>query len=132
MVGAQFSDSNSKLSKLRMASVERLAPLFKSLDEAMEKKHSNNPGNCAANASLSSTARVSSKRHVLSLRQRKLVLELFSFMGRFLGLAITCGERLDISFAPHVARYLMGQPANISDLRFLIQICISSLLIFSG
>ena len=49
----------------------------------------------------------------------KLVLELFSFMGRFLGLAISCGERLDISFAPHVARYLMGQPANISDLRFL-------------
>ena len=49
----------------------------------------------------------------------KFVREFYVFLGRFLGLAISCGERLNISFAPHVARYLMGQPANLSDLRYL-------------
>jgi hypothetical protein len=70
-------------------------------------------------SSNSASAPTNGHRWRVSDRERKFVLEMYAFFGRFLGLAISCGERLDISFAPHVARYLMGQPANLSDLRYL-------------
>ncbi len=53
----------------------------------------------------------------ISDREYRLVIETFSFVGRFLGLALSCDERVPVSLAPHVSRYLMGQDPELSDLQ---------------
>jgi len=50
-------------------------------------------------------------------REKKLILETCAFVGRFIGLAISNGERIPLALCPHVARFLMGQAPVLSDLR---------------
>jgi hypothetical protein len=52
----------------------------------------------------------------VSNRERKLNLEMCAFIGRFIGLAISIGERIPLTLCPHVARFLMGQPPMLADL----------------
>ena len=46
-----------------------------------------------------------------------MILEICAFIGRFIGLSISHEERIPLTFCPHVARYLMGQPPCLADLR---------------
>ena len=50
-------------------------------------------------------------------REKKLILETCAFVGRFIGLSISNGERIPLALCPHVARFLMGQAPVLSDLR---------------
>jgi hypothetical protein len=43
-----------------------------------------------------------------SVEECKLILELCTFVGRFIGLAISHEERIPLTLCPHVARYVQN------------------------
>jgi hypothetical protein len=50
-------------------------------------------------------------------RAKKLIIEMCAFVGRFIGLAISNGEKIPLTLCPHVVRYLMGQSCQLIYLR---------------